>query len=467
MNSLSIVLKNLKQRSLSTFLTILSIALGAALIVTIQIVDEETRKSFSQTSVGYDLILTAPGSQMQATLNSIYHMETSVGVIPIDVYKAALNDGRIAEVYPLHVGDSYRGFRVVGTNEAFLSEARPRGEEPFSFREGRNFNQPFEAVIGHDVANRTGLQIGDTIFFTHGVAELGPGAEEHVHDDHPIEIVGILDRSFTPNDRVIFSSMYSTYRVHALHDHDHDHSHDNGHQHSHDNGHDHSHDNGHSHSHDHDQNHDHHSPTLAELELTVNQVDAVLIKMTNSAAAVQLAGMINFPTPDNPLLAQNMMRDPFFPFKDDLMAVVPANQINQLMGIIGNAEQVLKSVSYLVLIVALLGVMVAMYNTMGERKGDIAVMRSLGARRSSIFRFILYEAGLITLIGCLIGLAIALLAVSSLSPILADTAGVFISEVGVNTANLITLGLFIIFGVLAGIVPAFKAYKTDVASNLS
>ncbi len=457
MNLFKIVQKNLAKRLLSTTLTVVSVALAVSLVIAVQVAEKETERSFNQTSIGFDLILASPGSRMQATLNTIYHLETSTGIIPASIYQTLLNDPRVDKVFPFYVGDSYRGRRVIGTSAHFLKEAEPRAGERFNVREGRIFEAPFEVVLGHETAERLNLSIGDSIVFTHGVAELGPGAEPHVHDDAPSVVVGILNPTATAHDRVLFTSIYSTHAVH-----DHQHEHGNGHHHDHD-GDDHNHHHGHSHSHEHNG----HQPPLEELEKRVTELDAVLVKFNNQALALQVAGMLNFPVPENPLLLRNLQRDPLFQYKDDLMGVIPAVQIQELMSIVGNAEQVLRIIAILVFIVALTGILVSIYNTMEERRRDIAIMRSLGAKRFTILNLILLEAAFITLLGCLIGLLGGHIIVSLASTHIAQTAGIVIQAFNVDVTQLLSIGLFVLLGILAGLIPALKAYNTDVVTNLA
>ncbi|KPQ00345.1 MAG: ABC-type transport system permease component [Bacteroidetes bacterium HLUCCA01] len=497
MNLLNVVGKNLRKRTLSTVLTVSSIALGLAMVVAVLVVQQQTDESYSQTSVGYDLLFSAKGSQLQATLNTLYHLETSVGIIPYGVYEAALRDPRVERAFPFYVGDSYSGYRVVGTSSDFIAHAEPRRGQPFTLAEGRNFDKPLEAVFGSEVARRLGHRVGDEIFITHGLSEPAPGAEAHVHDDIPVVIVGILNPSGTANDRAIFTDLYTTHALHDphlhLHDdaHDHDHEHDNSQgynssedQHDHD-GHDHNHNDadGHeSHDHEHDhQGHDHgddlhsHEHTAeahaapartVQENITLSELDAVLVKMANPPAAIQLAGMINFPTPENPLLARNMMRDPFFVFKEDIMAVVPAMQIRNLMNIVGNAEQILQIVAWFVVIVALFGVLIAIYNTMEERKRDLAVMRALGARRSIVFAIIVMESAVICTLGAVIGLLGGHLIVGVAAPYLLDVAGIVITAFVIDTNQAFLLLITLTAGILVGIIPALKAYRTDAVQNL-
>ncbi|TVQ11239.1 MAG: ABC transporter permease [Balneolaceae bacterium] len=514
-----ITLKNLRQRPLSTLLTILSVTLGAGLVIAVMVVQDETERNFRQTTNAYNMIIAAKGSPMQSYLNTMYHLETSTGIIPYGVYETAKNDPRVEYAFPFYVGDSYRGHRVIGTSLEFLTSGTPRAGQVFEFAEGRPFVRPFEAVLGSDAAKSTGLRTGDTFHFTHGVLETAGPAEAHIHDDTPVTVTGILKRTGTAHDRAIYSSVETT---HAAHDHnvhfaDHshasnhdshgqEHSHDNGHSHasshvrSHDDrgqNHDHDHDHGHSHDqnngsthddHDHNHNagdhpnhdHDHHKEngvaqdhhldheqlTYDSRGITVTNIDAVLLRIGNDAAALQLAGMINYPTPDNPMIRATQMRDPFFRYKDGIMAVIPAAQMSSLMGIIGNAEQILRIIAYLVMIVGLTGVLVSIFNTMDSRKRDIAIMRALGAGRKRILVLIMLEAAFITLAGCILGLLAGHTIVAAAAPVLADMAGIYVKAFAITAEQIYVLLIFVFTGTILGLVPAFKAYRTEVTTNL-
>lgn len=447
MSLFSIVLKNLKSRPLSSVLTIFSVLIGVALIISITVVQQQTEKSYGQTSVGYDLILAAKGSQLQTTLNAIYHLETSTGIIPYQLYEFALSDPRIDKAFPLYVGDSYNGFRVVGTVPDFIESAQPRKDQNFQIAEGSNFSQPLQAVLGSQVAASTGLKIGDEIQLSHGLTEPTENVEERVHDNAPVVVVGILEKSNTANDRVIFTDLYTT---HALHDPS-------------------------FHVEDLHEGHEHDSDAVrdsSEAELSIKEIielkeiDALLVKMRDPAAALQLAGMINYPTPANPLLARNMMRDPFFQFKNQIMAVVPAMQIMSLMSIVGNAEIVLEYVAWFVIIVAMIGVLLAIYNTMESRKSDIAVMRALGASRRHILLIIILESIVITFLGSILGLVTGHLIVSAIIPYLANVAGIVITAFQFDIIQWTYIAIVVLIGAISGLIPALKAYQTEAVNYL-
>lgn len=430
MTTFSIIRANMVKRPLSTGLTVLSVALASALILSVGTIQRQTDESYRQTSAGFDLILAAKGSPMQTVLNTLYHLETSTGVIPFSVYQTALRDPRVEAVYPFYVGDSYRGLRVVGTVQRFLAQGEPSKDRRFELADGRFFDGLNEVVMGSEAARRTGHSLGDTLVLSHGLTEPQPGVERLEHDAHPVVVVGILSPTGTAHDRVLFTDLRTTAGLHEVRPHD---------------------------GHDHD--HAAHVPVVTE-------VDAVALKMKNPQLALQVAGTLNFPTPENPVLRMNMARDPYFPFKPGLMAVVPAQQIAALMAIIGNAERVLRLVAILVLIVALVTVLVALVNTMDSRRRDLAVFRALGARRGQLLRIMVGEAAGLVLLGSILGWLASQTLLAVLAPILLETAGVRIEAFVSLKEDAIVLALLASASILVGLLPGWSAYRSDPIRHL-
>lgn len=428
MTLLTIVRKNLTKRALSTSLTVLSVSVGVAMVLAVATIQKQTEDAYQQTSVGFDLILAAKGSPMQATLNTIYHLEQSTGVVPYALYEAALADPRVEQVYPVYVGDSYRGIRVIGTSAAFLRFGEPIKGRSFTFSEGGPFQGLNQVVLGSEAARRSGLSLGDTLVITHGLTEADPGAETLEHDHLPVTVVGILEPTGTAHDRVIFTSFRTTAALHVP-----------------------------------EHLHDHTGATATP----VTQLDAVLVRMKNPQAALQVAGVINYPTPDNPFMRMQMARDPFFAFKTDIMAVIPAQQISNLLSIVGNAERVLSWVSRFVVIIALLSVLIGLYNTMEGRRRDLAIFRTLGARRSTLLGVMMLESSAIVAIGSLFGYIAGHLLVATIAPSLLESAGIVIQAWQHDISSLGVILMLIAAGVLIGTVPGIKAYRNDPVQNLA
>jgi putative ABC transport system permease protein len=429
MTLFTIVQKNLTKRGLSTSLTVLSVSVGVALVLAVATIQRQTEMAFTQTSVSYDLILAAKGSPMQSTLNTIYHLEQSTGVVPYALYEAALNDPRVEQVYPVYVGDSYRGIRVIGTSAAFLRFGEPVKGRSFSFAEGGPFQGMNQVVLGSEAARRSGLSLGDTLVIAHGLTEAAPGTEPMEHDHLPVTVVGILAPTGTAHDRVMFTSFKTTAALHQpVH---------------------------------------HHEGEMDPADVIVTQLDAVLVRMKNPQAALQVAGVINYPTPDNPFMRMQMARDPFFSFKTEIMAVIPAQQISNLLSIVGNAERVLSWVSRFVVIIALLSVLIGLYNTMEGRRRDLAIFRTLGARRSTLLGVMMLESSAIVAIGSLIGYVSGHLIVAAIAPSLLDSAGIVIQAWQHDSSSVRVILVLISAGVLIGMVPGIKAYRNDPVQNLA
>jgi len=432
MTIVSIIRSNMAKRPLSTGLTVLSVALASALILSVNTIQRQTDESYRQTSAGFDLILAAKGSPMQTALNTLYHLETSTGVIPFAVYQAALRDPRVEAAYPFYVGDSYRGLRVVGTVQRYLAQGEPSKDRRFELAAGRLFEGLNEVVLGAEAARRTGHAIGDTLVLSHGLTEPQAGAERLEHDAHPVVVTGVLRPTGTAHDRVLFTDLRTTAGLHEIRPH-----HDDTHAHE-------------------------HAPHVP----TVSDVDAVALKMKNPQLAMQVAGTLNFPTPENPVLRMNMARDPYFGFKPGVMAVLPAQQIAALMAIVGNAERVLRILSVLVLVVALATVLVALINTMDSRRRDLAVFRALGARRGQLLRIMVGEASVLVLIGSVMGWLACQVLLSLLAPVLLETAGVRIAAFHSIPQDLAIVGGLAAASVLVGLLPGWSAYRSDPIRHL-
>ncbi|MEX0713962.1 MAG: FtsX-like permease family protein [Pirellulales bacterium] len=482
--------RSIQQRALASWLTGLSMALGVALVVAVLVIYSVVDRSFQKNAEGYNMIVGAKGSPLQLVLNTVYHLSRPVENVPYGFYKEFTEGqfaAKIEKAVPYCLGDNYEGYRVVGTiPEMFekvvdgerLPEEYARGET-YRFAQGRNFKQQafFEAVIGSLVARRTGLTEGSLFEPTHGVSDDGQG---HKHD--AFRVVGVLAPTGTPNDRALFVNMEGFYLLrghakappaartptapshdHEAHDHEgHDHEgHDHegndheGHDHA---AHDHkAHDHeAHDHeAHDHDghdhaahsahDSHSHHEPLPEEQR----EVTAILIRtdQTDFLGAMDLHRVIN-----EGQVAQ---------------AVYPAREISNLFeGIVGNLQKLLLALAVMVVVVAGIGIMVSIYNSMSDRRRDIAVMRSLGASRATVFNVILLESIMLSLAGGLAGFLLGHGIIGLASPVIVAETGVSIGFFEFDAYEVVLVPGLILLAVLAGYLPAMTAYRTDVARSL-
>lgn len=452
MNLLFIAWRNFRYRALSSFLTTLSLMLGVGLVVIVMSIYGIISEAFVRNAaVGYNLVVGPRGSALQLTLNSVYYLSQPIENLPYTEYmeffpaderarmvseyggdptlgeRDGVYAGFVGEGYaiPLALGDYFGEFRVVGTTPEFFEKLRhgPELDQRFAFEEGRALetftpeNQYFECVVGSRVAAQTGLAVGDTMNPTHGDPE-GKGHGQG------FAVVGVLAPTGTPNDRAVFVNLEGFYLLegHAkpleedavivLPDRDPDDT----------------------------------RPPL--LMIPEREVTSILVRNGNVMHAPGMQNRINE--------------------SGRAQAAAPIGEINKLMSmIVGPLLSALLVITLITCVVAAFGVLVAIYNSMNDRRRDIAVMRALGARRGSVTWVILFESLIIAIIGGAAGWLLAHVAIYSAGTFIEQQTGVQVGLFSVSEFEWLLLPFVIVLSLLAGIVPAMAAYRTDVGSNLS
>ncbi len=519
MNLWTIALRSLTQRSLSTMLTGLSMALGVMLVVGVLVVYGIVTDAFQRNaSLGYDMIVGAKGGRLQLVLNTVYHLSSPVENLPYSYYRE-FRDGQYSEyvdrVIPLCMGDSYQEFRVVATVPE-LFEIPYVDDRTYAFADGRNFEVDhfFEAVIGSVVAVQTGLKVGDTFEPTHGVSDEQDG---HAHD--PFRVVGILEPTGTPNDRALFVNMEGFYLLedHAkpgegsgepnvdAHDHDHgdgeghdhegddhdghahdhnddDHSeHDDDHEHA---GHDHGNDADHKHdAHDHDEHaHDDHVDHAGHdhegHDHSAHGHDDHADHAGHGHEGHDHSGHAHEPLPESQrevtallVKAKGFEEAIQLPnlINEGLVgqAVSPVREISMLFGaIVDPIEYLLLGLTILIVIVSAVGILVSLVNSMNDRKIEIAVMRALGARRVDILVIVLLESVLLASLGAAIGWLLGHGLLAALGPLVTRQTGIPVGAFSLVWSELALIPIVIGLALVAGYLPARMAYKTDVGRAL-
>lgn len=449
MSIFKIVIKNLTQRKLSSFLTVLSVLLGTALIISIVTIREETQRAFDQSATGYELIVGPKGSAIQLTLSTVFHIGFPINNMPFKTYELLKNDKRVKLAIPYILGDNYKNHRIIGTTREIFTEFEYIKGKKYELSEGKIFENEFEAVIGRDVAEKTGLKTGDEFIGSHGI-ESFEFAEEH--SDHNFKVTGVMKKTYTPNDKVIFTSIESVWDIHHYTPEENKKTPESKTKETHNHNHNHNHDHNHSNLEKKDTNKTETLQSHSHNEIPDDRktVSAVLINLKSPIFFDLLRRQIN----DNKFEGINAQ------------AIIPVMEIKQLFDIIGNINSILLFISYLVVIVAVISILVSIYNTINERKNEIAIMRSLGASKSNIFSIIILEGMIISFIGSVFGFICGHLIVYFLSPLISEKTGVYITGLVFNIFELYLVSGTIILGILVSIIPAIKAYRTDVATNL-
>jgi putative ABC transport system permease protein len=451
-------------RTLTTGLTILSVALAVALISAVLTLREETRRRFEEEGQAFDLVVGAKGSPLQLVLSSVYFMDQPTGNISVDDYTRLKEDtDYVQAAFPIALGDSYNGFRIVGTtpdlfDHKWVSPSTLEERSPFDIVEGRRFEAPMEAVIGSVVAQRSGLRVGDSFISIHGMIELPEALNDHDHSDMPYTVVGVMAPSNSPYDRAIFCGIESVWIAHGGHahlpgeshdDHDHDHDHEGAHDHDHD------HDHEAAHDHDHDHDHDH--------AATTDGGDALEEALARDAATMVTAVLVQLQSPALRYQYKEIVRE-----TTNAMAAIPIEEISKLFDqFLETIKTIMLAVGYLVVVISALSILIGLYLSILQRKRDLAIMRALGASSYEIFGAVLIEALLVTVLGIGLGWLLGSGVTYLLGQYLARTYGLVITPFGITLDELRAFATVALMGLLAGILPAWQAYNSDVARDLA
>jgi putative ABC transport system permease protein len=414
MNLMSLVRRSLRQHALSSFVTIVSVGLAAGLTMSVFAINAQTYDAFTGGKVGFDAVLGARGSQLQLVLNTVFHLETSPGNIPWTLYKEVAEDSRVTLAIPYAVGDNYQGYRIVGTTTQMFTDFTYREGQGFVLKPGgRVFDEAKkEAIVGHYVAEKLGLSVGSTFTPYHGLQF----EERQKHRDE-YTVVAVMEPTNGPSDRVLWIPIEGIYRMngHILRG-----------------------------------TGTVYRPTDdAPVPEEHREVSAVMLKLRNPQAGFLLSNTIN---------NQGKVATLAWPI---------ARVMSELFDRIGWVSRILTMVAYLIVVVAAGSILASIYNTMNERRREFAILRALGARRATVFSAIVLESTTITALGALLGFLVYGGILSAAFVIVRAQTGVVLDAFRFDHALWMTPVGMIILGALAGLVPAFKAYRTDVASNLT
>lgn len=408
--------KSLLSRRGTALLTVLSIGLSVVLLVGVERLRTETRASFANTVSGTDLIVGARTGPVQLLLYSVFRIGHATNNISWASYREITTHPRVAWTIPLSLGDSHRGYPVLGTSSAYFEHYRYGRGRALVVAEGAPFSDLYDAVLGAEVAKALGYALGDSVVIAHGASDVAFAR----HDDHPFRVAGILAPTGTPVDRTVHVSLEGIEAIHV--------GWDGG------------------------------APlpgrTLdAEetraIDLTPKAITAALVGLTSRISTFQVQRFVN-----------DFRQEP-------LMAILPGVALAELWGLIAVGEQALLLVSGLVVVVGLFGLLIALLTSLNERRREMSILRSVGARPAHVFSLILGEACVLTLLGILVGLSLLYGALLIAQPAILSAMGIFVA-VGILSAHeMMLLGLVLAAGFLVGLIPGYRAYRLSLADGLS
>lgn len=413
---LNLAWKSLLNRRFSALLTIGAIALSVMLLIGVERIRTEARASFANTISGTDLIVGARSGSIQLLLFSVFRIGNATNNITWQSYQDIAEHDAVAWTVPISLGDSHRGFRVLGTDHRYFEHYRFGRKQPLTFAQGARFEDVFDAVLGAEAASELGYYLDQNIAIAHGAGKV----TFHEHDDKPFSVVGILAPTGTPVDNTIHVSLEGIEAIHV--------DWKNG------------------------------APVpgtkisaenARKMDLSPKAITAFLVGLKSKIATFQLQRKIN-----------EYRAEP-------LLAILPGVTLAELWDVISVAEQMLLVVSVFVVLVGLSGMLVALLASLNERRREMAVLRSVGARRHHIVALMVSEAVVLTVIGIGIGLALLYMLMIAAQPVLQDRFGILITLSPPGAYELALLSLVLLAGAVVGLIPAYQAYRNSLADGLT
>ena len=413
---ITLAIQSLGNRWLTAVLAILAITLSVTLFLGVERVRSGAKASFADTISGTDLIVGARAGDVQLLLYAVFRIGNATRNITMQTLDDIRARPEVDWLVPLSLGDSHRGFRVLGTTPDYFEHYRYRNRQRLEFAAGARFTDLFDAVVGADVAAELGYSLDDPIVVEHGLGALA-GQD---HDDKPFRVAGILAKTGTPVDRTVHVSLEAIEAIHidwqggarkagrGLS-----------------------------------------ADQVRKLTLRPSAVTAALIGVTSKIETFKLQRFIN-----------EYREEP-------LTAILPGVALQQLWSLVGIAETALSVVSAMVVLTALLGMVTMILTTLNERRREMAILRAVGARPRAIFSLLMLESGLLTLAGVALGLALLYVALAALRPIIDARFGLHLTLEAPGATDLITLAVIVGAGCLVGALPAWRAYRRSLADGMS
>lgn len=412
---LTLSLKSLLNRRATAGLTVFAIALSVTLLLGVEKVRTEAKASFANTISGTDLIVGARSGAIQLLLYSVFRIGNATNNISWESYQEIAGRPEVAWTIPLSLGDSHRGFRVLGTNGDYFRHYRFGRKRPLEFAAGAPFDDLFDAVLGADVAQSLGYRLGDPIVVSHGLGRAGFSK----HEDKPFRVAGILAKTGTPVDRTVHVSLEGIEAMHV----------------------------------------DWQSGSrIPGMTTSADQVRKMALRP--KAITAFLIGL------DSRLAAFAVQRHVNEYRAEPLLAILPGVALQELWSLMGTAEAALTAISAFVVVTGLLGMATMLLAGLNERRREMAILRSVGARPQHVFALFVSEATVLTTVGTLLGLALLYGSLLIARPIVDTRFGLYLSIAPPTARDLIIVALVVVAGFLAGAVPAYQAYRKSLADGM-
>ncbi|MCS0430678.1 ABC transporter permease [Vibrio diabolicus] len=407
--------KSLINRKATAILTIMTVAISVILLLGVERIRTQAKDSFANTISGTDLIIGGRSGQVNLLLYSVFRIGNATNNIDWKSYQEFANHRAVDWAIPISLGDSHKGFRVMGTNLSYFEHYKFGSKQPLTFSEGREFNGLFETVLGSDVAKQLGYHVGSEIIIAHGISDVGFSR----HDNLPFKVVGILAPTGTPVDKTVHVSLEAIEAIHV--------GWESGAR---------------------------LGPTpkaqdLKNRDFQPKQITAMLVGLKSRIQTFALQRQINT-----------------YP-KEPLSAIMPGVALHELWGMMSVAEQALMAVSGFVVIAGLLGMLSSLLTSLQERRREMAILRAMGARPRHVFSLLISEASLLTAAGIVTGIAGLYAILAIVQPIIQQHYGIHLTLSLLSPYEWMLLGFVQCAGIVIGFIPAFRAYRQSLSDGMT
>jgi putative ABC transport system permease protein len=410
--------RSLMNRRVSALLTILAVALSVALFLGVEKARNAAKSGFDNTIKGTHLIVGAPTGQINLVLYSVFRMGNATAEISWGAYQDIASRDDVEWTIPISLGDSHRGYRVMGTTQGYFDHYKYGKMQNLSFAKGERFDDMFDAVLGAQVAEDLGYDLNTPLILTHG---LGQGGISD-HDNRPFRVVGILRPTGTPLDRTIHIPLEGITAIHV--------GWETGTR----------------------------NPladgiteeTIRTFDLTPKTVTAVFVGLKNSGRSIL-----------------RTRRDINTNKSEPLLAIIPSEALSELWEVMGAAERILLAISAFVIAVGLVSILTSILTSLNERRREMSILRAVGARPYHVFALLVIEATVLGLIGAICGAILIQVIFAIAAPILSAQYGIALLGTGPSLTDLYTIGAVTFAALLLGILPALTAMRRSLSDGLT
>ncbi len=398
MNIFKLSIKNIFSKPLSSAISLVLLILGVGIISLLLQLNSLIKDQMNNNLKGIDMVVGAKGSPLQLILSSVYHIDSPTGNISLKEAENISKNRMVGSSVKILYGDNYKGFRIVGAEKKFIDLYNG------VIKEGKEWNSPYEVLVGSKVYEKLNINLGDELVSSHGLRETG-----EAHDDEYFKVVGLLEPSNSVIDQLIVTSPESVWNIHDTHDHDDEEEHEHEHE---------------------------------DREIT-----AMLIKFKSPMNIIQFPRQINENT--------------------NLQAAVPSYEISRLFKLFGFGIETLSYLAYIIIIVSGFSLFINLFNSMSERKYEMALIRTLGASRFQLSTMIIFESLILTILGFILGLLFSRFGVMFVSSLMEESLNYNLNSFKVLSEEYWLLVLSVLIGLISSLIPAIQVYKMNISKILA